>query len=58
MLWKLWLPLFLAAVSLAPASAQETRHFTFHYGFAVKNRLPENECGFGSRRRMRMSFRK
>jgi transglutaminase-like putative cysteine protease len=42
MLWKLWLPLFLAAVSLAPASAQETRHFTFHYGFAVKN-LPPGE---------------
>jgi hypothetical protein len=42
MLRKLWLPLFLAAVSLAPASAQETRHFTFHYGFTVKN-LPAGE---------------
>ena len=35
MLRKLWLPLLLATVSLA--SAQETRHFTFHYGFTVKN---------------------
>jgi hypothetical protein len=40
MLRKLWLPLFLAAVSLA--SAQEMRHFTFHYGFTVKN-LPARE---------------
>jgi hypothetical protein len=40
MLRKLWLPLLLAAVSLA--SAQETRHFTFHYGFTVKN-VPAGE---------------
>ncbi len=35
MLRKLWLPLLLATVSFA--SAQEMRHFTFHYGFTVKN---------------------
>jgi transglutaminase-like putative cysteine protease len=35
MLRKRWLPLLLATVSLA--SAQETRHFTFHYGLTVKN---------------------
>ena len=40
MLRKLWLPLLLVAVSLA--SAQETRHFTFHYGFTVKN-VPAGE---------------
>ena len=32
---KLWLPFVLVAVSLV--SAQETRHFTFHYGFTVRN---------------------
>jgi hypothetical protein len=32
---KLWLLLSLAAVSLA--SAQDSRHFTFHYGFTVKD---------------------
>ena len=37
---KLWLLLFLAAVSLA--SAQDSRHFTFHYGFTVKN-VPAGE---------------
>jgi len=40
MLRKLWLPLLLATVSLA--SAQETRHFTFHYGFTVKD-VPAGE---------------
>lgn len=40
MLRKLWLPLLLATVSLA--SAQETRHFTFHYAFTVKN-VPAEE---------------
>ncbi len=40
MLRKLWLPLLLATVSLA--SAQESRHFTFHYGFTVKN-VPAGE---------------
>src|SRR5580704_8669301 len=35
MLRKLWLSLLLTTVSLA--SAQNTRHFTFHYGFTVKN---------------------
>ena len=35
MLRKLWLPLLLL-MSLS-ARAQETRHFTFHYGFTVKN---------------------
>ncbi len=35
MLRKLWLPLLLVTVS--SASAQESRHFTFHYGFTVKN---------------------
>jgi transglutaminase-like putative cysteine protease len=37
---KLWLLLLLAAVSLA--SAQDTRHFTFHYGFTVKS-VPAGE---------------
>jgi hypothetical protein len=32
---KLWLSLLLATVSLA--SAQDSRHFTFHYGFTVQN---------------------
>ena len=32
---KLWLLLLLATVSLA--SAQDSRHFTFRYGFTVKN---------------------
>jgi transglutaminase-like putative cysteine protease len=40
MLRKLWLSLLLATVSLA--SAQESRHFTFHYGFTVKN-VPAGE---------------
>ena len=40
MLRKLWLPLLL--LMLSSASAQETRHFTFHYGFTVKN-LPAGE---------------
>ena len=40
MLRKLWLSLLLATVSLA--SAQETRHFTFHYGFTVKD-VPAGE---------------
>ena len=40
MLRKLWLPLLLL-MSLS-ARAQETRHFTFHYGFTVKN-LPAGE---------------
>jgi transglutaminase-like putative cysteine protease len=40
MLRKVWLPLLLAAVSLA--SAQETRHFTFHYGFTIEN-IPAGE---------------
>ena len=40
MLRKLWLPLLLL-MSLS-AWAQETRHFTFHYGFTVKN-LPAGE---------------
>jgi hypothetical protein len=37
----LWLPLFLI-VFAAIASAQETRHFTFHYGFTVKD-VPAGE---------------
>ena len=37
---KLWLLLFLVVVSLA--SAQDSRHFTFHYGFTVKN-VPAGE---------------
>src|SRR6266478_7138809 len=40
MLRKLWLSLLLTTVSLA--SAQNTRHFTFHYGFTVKN-VPAGE---------------
>jgi transglutaminase-like putative cysteine protease len=40
MLRKLWLLLLLTTVSLA--SAQNTRHFTFHYGFTVKN-VPAGE---------------
>src|SRR5260370_40295115 len=40
MLRKLWLPLLLATVSLA--SAQEMRHFTFHYGFTVQD-MPVGE---------------
>jgi transglutaminase-like putative cysteine protease len=42
MLGKQWLPLLLATVSLASAWGQETRHFTFHYGFTVKN-IPAGE---------------
>jgi transglutaminase-like putative cysteine protease len=37
---KLWLLLFL--VVLPQASAQDSRHFTFHYGFTVKN-VPAGE---------------
>ena len=37
---KLWLLLLLATVSLA--SAQDSRHFTFRYGFTVKN-IPPGE---------------
>ena len=37
---KLWLSLMLATATLA--SAQSTRHFTFHYGFTVKN-VPAGE---------------
>src|SRR6478609_478466 len=37
---KPWLLLFLVVVSLA--SAQDSRHFTFHYGFTVKN-VPAGE---------------
>ena len=37
---KLWLFLFL--VVLPQASAQDSRHFTFHYGFTVKN-VPAGE---------------
>src|SRR6185369_550815 len=37
---KLWLLLFL--VVLPQASAQDSRHFTFHYGFTVKN-VPSGE---------------
>ena len=37
---KLWLSLLLATASLA--SAQDSRHFTFHYGFTVKN-VPAGE---------------
>ncbi len=40
MLRKLWLPLLLLTVVVA--SAQDTRHFTFHYGFTVKN-VPAGE---------------
>ncbi len=40
MLRKLCLSLLLTTVSLA--SAQNTRHFTFHYGFTVKN-VPAGE---------------
>jgi len=36
MLRKLCLSLFLLVLTL-PGSAQESRHFTFHYGFTVKN---------------------
>ena len=35
MLRKLWLPLVLLSVSVAPA--QEIRHFAFQYGFTVKD---------------------
>jgi hypothetical protein len=38
---RLWLPLFLIVIA-AIASAQETRHFTFHYGFTVKD-VPAGE---------------
>ena len=41
MLRKGWLLFCLFAV-IVPASAQESRHFTFHYGFAVKN-VPAGE---------------
>src|SRR6185437_3875812 len=37
---KLWLLLFLVVLSLA--SAQDSRHFTFHYGFTVKD-VPAGE---------------
>ena len=37
---KLWLLLFLVVLPLA--SAQDSRHFTFHYGFTVKN-VPAGE---------------
>ena len=40
MLRKLSLPLLLVTVSLR--RAQETRHFTFHYGFTVKD-VPAGE---------------
>src|SRR5271157_4193388 len=40
MLRKFWLFLLLTTVSLA--SAQNTRHFTFHYGFTVKD-VPAGE---------------
>ncbi len=40
MLRKLWLLLLLVSISFSLASAQETRHFTFHYGFTVKNVPP------------------
>src|SRR6202158_2081914 len=40
MLRKLWLSLLLTTVSLA--SAQDARHFTFHYGFTVKD-VPAGE---------------
>jgi transglutaminase-like putative cysteine protease len=40
MVRKLWLPLLLVSISFSLASAQETRHFTFHYGFTVKNVPP------------------
>lgn len=33
---KLFLWMFLFALTL-PAFAQESRHFTFHYAFTVKN---------------------
>lgn len=39
-MWKSWLLLLLASVSLA--SAQDTRHFTFHYGFTVRS-VPTGE---------------
>jgi hypothetical protein len=38
---RLWLPLFLIVIATI-ASAQETRHFTFHYGFTVKD-VPAGE---------------
>jgi hypothetical protein len=38
---RLWLPLFLIVFATI-ASAQETRHFTFHYGFTVKD-VPAGE---------------
>ena len=40
MLRKLWPLLLLVSISFSLASAQETRHFTFHYGFTVKNVPP------------------
>ena len=43
MLRKLWLSLLLA-LTVSLASAQESRHFTFHYGFTVKN-VPAGERG-------------
>jgi hypothetical protein len=41
MLRKLWLLLFLVAFA-GLVSAQEARHFTFHYAFTVKN-VPAGE---------------
>ena len=43
---KLWLLLLLAAVSLA--SAQDSRHFTFHYGFTVRTCPPESGSSLDS----------
>ena len=45
---KLWLPFLLATVSLA--SAQNTRHFTFHYGFTVKTCLRRKGASLDSGR--------
>ena len=43
MLRKVWLLLPLLLIALAEiASAQETRHFTLHYGFTLKD-IPAGE---------------
>jgi hypothetical protein len=42
MLWKMPRLLLCIFVLLSAASGQSTRHFTFHYGFTVKN-LPPRE---------------
>ena len=40
MLHRLLLPLLLSAVIAIPARAEDSRHFTFRYEFAVRNITP------------------